>query len=260
MKTEKIIRSQAKESLKGNWTAAVSGVFVLLGALILLVIFYSMLLSLTGIISGDELKSGSETALIIILSSTFILAFALSPFKNGYFRLCYNIATDRSDGLRDIFYFFSGIKLYFKALQFNIIIMLKRILFSVIGFIPYILFATIKYLLFLTATDGMTKQFFDTSEAVIICLCVTITIIISIRLFIPEFVFVDNYEANVFSISNVITKKHLKDYYRLVSTFLFWILLCFFVLPGLYVIPYFTTSLGTTSKWLINLYKEGKTV
>ena len=57
-----------------------------------------------------------------------------------------------------------------------------------------------------------------------------------------------------------IKRKHMMDYYKLFFSFIFWLAYCIFVIPGMYVIPYFTTSLGTTSKWLINLYKEGKTV
>ena len=87
MSTEKIIRSQAKKSLNGNWTAAVSGLFVLLAEVLLVAVFYSMLTGLTGIYEGEKLKSGSEPIVIIILVLTIIFAFALSPFENGFYRL-----------------------------------------------------------------------------------------------------------------------------------------------------------------------------
>ena len=109
-------------------------------------------------------------------------------------------------------------------------------------------------------SDASSTQLFGVIDAAVLSLCTIITLIIAVRLVVPEFVFVDNFEANVFEIAKVITKKHLKDYYKLIATFLVWIASCIFVLPGLYVIPYLTTSMGTTSKWLINLYKEGKTV
>lgn len=254
MRPEKIIRSQAKEALKGNWIAAVSGVFVLLAVIFLIDVFYELLLNLTGIISGNTLKKGGEFALIIILCATFLFYFALSPFKNGYLRLCYNIAQGRSDGLRDIFYYFSGIKVYFKALQFNIIIMLKKILYALISFIPYflcLLFELVLFTNFIKPTSS-TNALFDTLEFVLMIIGSVSTVIISIRLIIPEFVFVDNPEANTFGIAKFISSTHLREYYKLVFSFAFWILSCFFVLPGLYVIPYLTTSLGTSSKWLIN--------
>ncbi|MBQ7505599.1 MAG: DUF975 family protein [Ruminococcus sp.] len=260
MSTEKIIRSQAKKSLNGNWTAAVSGLFVLLAEVLLVAVFYSMLTGLTGIYEGEKLKSGSEPIVIIILVLTIIFAFALSPFENGFYRLCYNIAGDRSDGLRDVFYFFSGTKQYFKALQFNIFITLKKLLYTLIGFAPYIIFEIIKSLALGTNPGASLTQAFGIMEAVALAVCAVAAIIINIRIIIPKFVFVDNFEANVFDIARAISKKHLKEYYKLIATFIIWILSCMFVLPGLYVIPYMTTSLGTTSKWLINMYKEGKTV
>lgn len=262
MSTEKIIRSQAKKSLNGNWTAAVSGLFVLLAETFLAAVFYSMLAGLTGIFNDEKLKSGAEPILLIILVITFLFCFALSPFENGFYRLCYNIASDRSDGLRDMFYFFSGTKQYFKALQFNLIINLKKLLYAIIGFAPYILFSMFKSLLFTfgTTPNASLTQTFGVIETVLITVCTVAALIICIRLIIPEFVFVDNFEANVFDIAKAISKKHLKEYYKLIATFIIWILSCMFVLPGLYVIPYLTTSLGTTSKWLINMYKEGKTV
>ena len=260
MSTEKIIRSQAKKSLNGNWTAAVSGLFVLLAEVFLTVVFYSMLTGLTGVFDGEKLKPGAEPIMIIILALTFLLSFALSPFGNGFYRLCYNIASDRSDGLRDVFYFFSGTKQYFKALQFNVIITFKKLLYSIIGFAPYIIFEIIKSFIVMTNPSDSLTQTLGVVEAVLFAVCAVAAVIINIRLIIPEFVFVDNFEANVFDIAKVISKKHLKEYYKLIATFIIWILSCMFVLPALYVIPYLTTSLGTTSKWLINMYKEGKTV
>ncbi len=262
MKTERIIRSQARDALKGNWIVAVSGLFLLLAVIFLIEIFYEALINLTGILSGETIKKGSELTLVIVLCAVFLITFALSPFKNGYYRLCYNIAQGRSDGLRDAFYFFSGIKIYFKTLQFNIIIMLKKVLYALISFIPYflcLLFELVLFTNFIKPTTS-TNALFDTLEFVLVIIGSVSTVIISVRLVIPEFVFVDNFEANAFSIAKSISSKHLDDYYKLVFSFGFWILSCFFVLPGLYVIPYLTTSLGTSSKWLINKYKEGKTV
>lgn len=259
MKTEKLIRSQAKDALKGNWIAAISGLFVLAGVILALTVLAGMLEILTGVVVGDSfLFYGNELTIVIILCLTFILAFALSPFKNGYFRLCYNIACGRSDGLRDIFYFFSGTKKYFKTLGFNILLMLNKALYAILGFIPYFVFVAFRVILFSSASSA--NDVLDVSQIVIMWLCIILTAIISIRLLIVEFVYVDNFEANVFVIAGVIRKKHLGDYYKLVFSFVFWIASCLFVLPGMYVIPYFTTSLGMTSKWLINLYKEGKTV
>ncbi len=262
MRKEKIIRSQARDSLKGNWTAAVAGVFVLLAVIFILEASYELLCLSFGVFSDEKIKSGYEFIYIAIVCFVSVFAFAVTPFINGYFRLCYNIACERSDGLRDIFYFFSGIKQYFKALLFNFIIALKTVLYTIISFIPYTMYRVFKDVILGTIlkTDVSSHEFTAVIEIILFIIGVALAILISIRLFIYEFVFVDNFEANVFGISKILKKNHLRDYYKLVFSFIFWILSCFFVLPGLYVIPYFMTSLGTTSKWLINLYKEGKTV
>lgn len=258
MKTERTIRAQARESLKGNWTAAVSGVFVILVFILIFEVVFELLCLLTGVFEGEKIKSGCEVPLRIILCFVFLLTFAATPVKNGYYRLCYNIACGRSDGLRDVFYFFSGIKIYLKTLKFNLIILLYKALYFIISFIPYFALAAIKAIINNPSADY--KNFIDICDTVILCFCVTLFILITVRLVIPEFVFTDNCEADVFTISKSISKNHLGDYYKLIFTFLPWLLSCLFVIPGLYVIPYFTTSLGTTSKWLINIYKEGKTV
>lgn len=261
MSTEKVIRLQSKKSLNGNWIVSVSGVFVLLAVIFLIEVFYYSLIFVTGIVDENGIKKGAEPVLVIIISFTLLFYFALTPFKNGFFRLFYNIADGRSDGLRDVFYFFSGIKPYFKALGFNVIITLKKALYALIGFIPYIICLVFEQILFKFITPTtFTNQVFDIVETGLIVIGVTITLIISIRLIIAEFVFVDNFESNAFVIAKGISKRHLSDYYKLILSFIPWILSCLFVLPWLYVIPYLTTSLGTTSKWLINLYKEGKTV
>jgi len=256
MRTEKIIRSQAKESLKGNWTSAVAGFFLLFAAFLIVQALFELLLSVTGVLSGEEVNKGSETKVLIISIVTFFLAFALTPFKNGFIRLCYNIALGRSDGLRDVFYFFSRINLYVKALQFNIMMALRFVLYFFVALIPYIL-CLITDIIFFTTSENIAMTIIAN---VLLYLGIIAASFYSVRLFAYDFAFVDNCEANPYRTANVILKNHSGDYYKLAFSFIFWILSCFFVLPALYVIPYFTTSLGTTSKWLINLYKEGKTV
>ena len=262
MRKEQIIRSQARDSLKGNWTASVAGVFVLLAVIFIQEASYELLCLLFGVFSGNKIKSGYEFIYIAIVCFVSLFAFALTPFLNGYFRLCYNIACERSDGLRDVFYFFSGIKQYFKALWFNFIIALKSALYAIISFIPYTMYCVFKDVILGTIlkADVSSHEFMTVIEIILFVIGILLTFLISIRLFIYEFVFVDNFEANVFGISKIIKKNHPCDYCKLVFSFILWILSCFFVLPGIYVIPYFITSLATTSKWLINLYKEGKTV
>lgn len=262
MSTEKIIRSQAKKSLRGKWVTAICGLFTVFAFILLVFVFYFSLCEIFNIFNSDGYVSQSKRIpLVVIILITFLLGFALSPVKNGYFRLCCKIAENREAEFRDVFYFIFGIKEYLRALSFNICILARMALFFIIGFIPFFILNMLNGMFVdLFATVTANKVLYVLSELLIIA-GVTYGLVQSLTLFISEFMFAQGEHGDTHSIfrtERAIRKKHHSDLIILTGTFLLWLLLCFFVLPAIYVLPYFTVSMATSSKWLIKLYKDGK--
>ncbi|MCH5304747.1 MAG: hypothetical protein J1E41_07780, partial [Ruminococcus sp.] len=162
----------------------------------------------------------------------------------------------------DMFYFFKRNK-FISTIQFNLLVTLKIILNFTIGLIPYFAVKLITYLfsIQLLTTVGANEIFFEL-QVFLFALAITFALIRSLRLFVTEFLYIENEDdfSQIFSAAKTINKKHSKDLVFLFFTFLAWIASCFFVIPALYVIPYFITSFANSSKWLIRLYKDGKMV
>ncbi len=263
MNVEKKIRSQAKEALDGNWLAVISGFFVLCGAVIIAYVFTLAAGSLFNIWTEDGLlRRGCDITLTVIVCVSVLIFLLLSPFKNGFYKICYEIARGRKADFGDVFYFFKRNK-YLNTLQFNLITTVKIILNILIGLIPYFIFSLVTYLfsIELMPTVEANEVVFYAKTA-IASLGLVFSVINCAKLFLTDFLYIENDGDmdGVFKASRAILKVHKNSLKKLFLSFTFWLALCFFVVPGIYVVPYMTASFAQSSKWLIILYKEGKLV
>lgn len=263
MNIEKQIRSQAKEALNGNWTAVISGFFVICGALVTAYVFTLAAGSLFNIWTEDGLlKRGCDGILTSIVCISVLIVILLSPFKNGFLKICYETTNGRKADFSDIFYFFKGNK-YLNTLQFNLLIAVRIILNILIGLIPYFIFSLITYLFSIELMPTVTaNEVVFIIKIVLISIGIAFAIINSSKYYLTDFLYIDNDgdTTDVFKASKAILKVHKKSLRKLFLSFVFWLALCFFIIPSLYVVPYMTTSFAQSSKWLIILYKEGKLV
>lgn len=261
METEKKIRTQAKNALNGNWTAAAAGLFLIFALSLLLFLLYYFAVNIINIFNGNTYDGVYEASIVILICLLVLSGFALSPVLNGFFKICYNIANKKEADFSDAFYFFKRNK-YFTTVQFNLIIAFKIILNFIVGLIPYFAVTLITGIFSLQLLNTViANEVFFSVQAFLFALGATFAVIRSLRLFITNFLYIENDRIDfqeIFSISRKINKIHSKDLTLLFFTFLAWIASCFFVLPAIYVIPYFTTAFANSSKWLIQLYKEGK--
>ncbi len=260
MEIERQIKKQARESLKNNYISAVTSVFVIGGiVLILYLIFHLNLLAFNVYDENLELNTNTVYTNIVYYADIFViglLAVFVSPVINGFFKLYYELAKNKETKLGYLFYFFKGIKKYFKAIIFNLIIAVFLFINLAVWFIPYVAVEIINSFNFI---DG---SIYTVISAVLYSLGIIGGVLTSTRYFISEFTFVDNETEKLsyffYRFGSKIGKKHLKDIILLIFTFIPWIATCFFVLPGFYVIPYFTESIATSAMWLIKLHKDGQ--
>lgn len=260
MSTIKTLKKQAKTSLDGKWAIAVAGLLSVFSVVLFVYLFYSMLcwVTCTFVATEDKIDMIFTVKLLVVFSLTFLLSIALLPITNGFFKLCYNIACGRDANFGDVFYFFKGTKKYFKALQFNIFACATLYAAYFVTFSGYNM---LKIAINKTVFEDL--PLFIIARSVLFSCGVALFILFSIRIIFSEFVFVDDENARLSYISYmtaVIFKRHRLDIILLNYSFIPWIALCFLVIPALYVIPYMSTTLATSAKWLMKLYKEGKIV
>lgn len=261
MNIEKNIRAQARNALSGGWVTVIAAFFLLSMLIYLSNCVIMSFSNFTNIFTDDgKIKSGADVTFTIISCSAVLILVLLSPFKNGFYKICYQLSNGEKADFGEMFYFFKGNK-YFTTLQFNLILALRIIVNLLIGLIPYFLLNLTVYLFSLQLlTTVAANEIIEIIRVILVVLAIVFAVFRSSALYITEFLFIEydgECSSRLFKMSRAITKRHGKDLRRLFVSFLPWIALCFFALPAIYVFPYITTAFATSSKWLIKLYKEG---
>lgn len=264
MGIEKQIKQQARNSLKGAWVPSVAVLFVLCAFIILVIMIPRLFLLLIGgyndegYLINDSINSLSTLLPYSILQT--LLIFFLSPIINGFFKYFYDLSNKGKVEFSNVFYFFFDIKRFFKSIVFNAVISCKTLINFIICLLPYFILKAIDYCFNIFADQTFNLVFFT----ILFSLGIAGGIILSLRYIMTEFVYVDNENRSLFYIFNrvllIIYREHTKDMLLLVFSFILWIAFSFLVIPAIYVIPYFTESLATSSKWLIKLHEDGEVI
>ena len=121
MSRERIIKQQARESLRGNITALIAGFLALavMGVIIFDVpVFAAYLLNLVDAESG-EVTGDSFLWYLLLEFGALVLAAVFSPLINGFFRLAADTAVKGGCEINSFFYFFSSPRRYFRTIAVN---------------------------------------------------------------------------------------------------------------------------------------------
>jgi len=245
MNIAKKIREQSKEILTGQWAVALMALFVLL-------LFAFVDFSVFFIVNYIALifKMNDILSTVLMLTVFSVAVVFTSPVINGYLNFHYKLSLSKNADISNMLEFFKKGK-YLKTLLFNISVFFRSLLpLQIIGII---LFAK----LFIMQNNVIIK----TVNALMIALIILYVLIELVRISTVGFLYADNPEDNFgsyFKSAKIINKYHYHNNIALTFSFMPWIALCYFLLPGFYVVPYFSTSLATSAKWLIKLYKDGK--
>ncbi len=241
----KLLKSQAKRQLSGNWVCAAAGVLVLAAAGILCSCVFDLLVfavnSLPRVTDGvyNLLYAASE---ILCLS----LIWLLSPFLLGYLRLCYGIAENKKTEFCDMFYYFSDRRLYRGALGVSFGFIWRFACFFAAGSV--LTGALCGIALSLSLAADLISAIYD----FLFYLTAVLAVLFTLRYTLAAFVFFENEDfsrALCFRFARKIRKLQKKSILRLILSFFPWYLLLFFVLPIMYIFPYVTVSVCNFAKW-----------
>ncbi|MCH5201775.1 MAG: hypothetical protein J1F17_01080 [Oscillospiraceae bacterium] len=258
MNIAKTIKQQALQYLaKDNWATAIGGFFIICLPAILIVLFQGVALCTMQLFWDLDNLTMAQNNIILILQLVLVFAFLLTtPMITGYLKLCYNISKGNNANLSDVFYYYRN-KCFGKCFLLNLKIIVRIILHFLLVMIPA-LFALELY--FLSHTQNiqfliLALLFF--SGAVIE------TVFYSVKYTLIPIIMFEDESLNtkeVFYLGTTFMKDKLKVTRTLLFTFLPHILLCFFVVPWIFIFPYITVSFMTNSKWISELHKNNTEV
>lgn len=248
MSAEAIIRAQARDTLKNNYFGAVT-------ALLIALLPYCIIDGTTTIISYafSELISGETLRKALIYSIGYTVEvigfFLFSPVINGYIRAYYRASQNGILDVSDVYFYFTKGR-YQRALTLNLNFILRMLLPAILLFLPPVAFSIIGASI---GESFSTSLLFNNCRFILIILSVLATAMYSLRYLTVYTITVDIENISVkqaFDYSRYVMKSGTGSAIKLLLSFIPWMLLCLFILPMLYVIPYMTQAMCTSAKWM----------
>lgn len=240
MSKEKIIKKQAREALKGNTMPILAG--ILLSALVFVLLqnlMYVILIAFDAIdLETEKMNAGSDLPYMLTMAGTIIAGVLLSPFFNGMYKTAANAVIKGENQITDLFFFFSGIRRYLKTLLVN---MTVALLFGVITRGAETLLSSF------VGTDGAYGVITSVISGIISFLAYALFVHYPLCLYAID----DSSGAGRYMFGCIgFSFRHFWALIRLIFSMFGWILLCFFVVPALYVGPYALCAAVDSAYWL----------
>lgn len=232
---------------KNNWGNGVAGLFIVLLPLIILYMFFGTMSLITTLAGCSEYL---QWVLGIIFDCLYlpVLVF-FSPLATGYLRMCYKITKgENTSELKDIFYYFTGGR-YGKSLSLNLHIIVRIMCHLIIVSIIPVFFAlcykftgtpVLFYGAIFLMVLGVIESFLYFTKY---------TVTLSVY-FEDESIDI----SDILRLGNEFYRDKKKNTQFLLVTFSPLILLCFFIVPIVFVVPYICVSLMNNGKWITSLY------
>lgn len=194
--------------------------------------------------------------LIVALSLSVLMSLVTLPLHLGVVRWNYLAAKGESPDVGGVFYYFSSVRLYFRSIWFSVLMGLRLLLWAVLLFGPglsLLVFST--EFIMSNSQDYLTAATAGILGGSLLLLAGTVLfVLILLRYFLAQYVVVAKNEKSVnhcIHYSWRRMKGFRKSVFVLVLSFIGWFLLSFFVLPIIFVVPYFRVSLATCAKWIM---------
>lgn len=247
--SNKVIKITAKTALRDKWIKAIFSVCILLFSFFIISNSMSVLSLVTG-----------ETVALIIMCGFILLLIA--PLFLGVIRCFWRLLFNVDDSPVAVFYYFSDLKKYKRAVVLIFSFTFRFILWSLIFNIPYFIVELISNNFIYdiadmpipvwTANLSYIATFFRIVSFTLVCF-------IMLKFYLAPMLLVadDNIEpAEAIHMSAIISKKTSIDFIYLIFSFAGWIMLSVTVIPLIFTLPYFITSYLVHSRFAVADYNK----
>lgn len=236
MSAEKILKRQTKEILaKENWAKSITGFLCVLSVFVLCFI----LVDIASVFIPEQPKDGRVVSLVVVFGISLlslILMILLSPLYTGYIRFIANCKDNDTGDIQDLFYYFAKGK-YINTVQINLLLLVRYSVYIILCALPSIIFLVCMELI--PEYEVLFKIF-----AVWFIIGGVVGLFFISRLFImTEYLYVSDFnyrkESEIIRASKYMVKRNYSKVISIHISYIPWLLLCFFVIPVVFVYPYF---------------------
>lgn len=240
MSVESTLKKQSKTILaKGNWAKSIVGFLCVLTVLSLL---YIMVCIASLFMGEDPITTATPVTIAIGFGISMVglaVVILLSPIYTGYIRFISECKNSETGDIQNIFYYFAKGR-YFDTVQLNLLLAVIQTLYLIICFAPGIAS--------LVCAEIMPehKTMFQIIAVWLVIIGVLAYILISRLYVMTQYLYVADFhykkEKDLVRASLYMVKKNYSKIINLYISYLLWFLLCYFVIPVVFVYPYFKHS------------------
>lgn len=272
MTTTASIKKEAKKHLSNNnWAKAISMVLIVFAVSFLQKYLSGLLKPLLNLNSDGAVSDLPQSASMgsVLLSTSIVgsfvfdivlgilFLFIIAPLLLGVVKWTYSVANGNSPSLNEIFYYFTNKDLYIRSLKFYFQLLIRTIIIFIITYVPAIVCFSIAA--FGSGIPSNVVVVLYSLSSFLSFAGYIVFMVVVLRYFLASYLFVINDESdpvNCIKVSWEKMKGNRMKVIKLLFSFILWLLLCIFVLPLLYVVPYMMISQAVCAKWLLDLLNK----
>ena len=267
------VKQNARYALSGSWGRAIGIFFICVTIYIMFSLLRGMMSLLVDIPDfRDILKTPGyylddvpvKTVAALVMEALFVLAGLIvnAPLSLGVKQWYYAMAGGQPDDLSAIFSFFSRGRLFFRALWFRVSLAVRSVLWGILFFIvPGAVFAA-SWLL-LDRGSNTVGGLLALLGAMLALLSAVFWCIFISRYFMAPYLLAEQTGMTARqAIKHSVREMHggRTEIFLLELSFLPWALLCIFILPLLYVVPYYSGSKALYARYFIERARRDGTL
>ncbi len=248
--TSSVVKNTAKTIMKRS---PVSSVII---CLFLLVAFFLTQLVFTGMLSLLLGKS------LLLKTVAFLLLFIaiFSPIFMGTIRYFWVLTEQKEYSLEAVFYFFSSLSRYKRAVKTAVLVLLRVFLIGFLCLIPCMISSLLEHSWIYTTLNSEVPLWSANLQLITDFLKIAgiiVTVCLSLKYYLVPIVAVMDeslYLMEAIHISEMISKQSLSAFAGLIVSFFGWFLLSLLGIPLIYTLPYFLISYVVHSRFAIVNY------
>ncbi len=234
----RVVKQTARTLLRGKWLISVAASVLGLAGYMIMSVMQSFLAMFNTEITGR----------VASLFGFVFYIFVLSPLFLGLLRFFWRLINFAEDGLGSVFYFFSNIGRYMRAIKLTLVVGWRIVTAVIICLLPYFAIGLV--------TGSGIYQFFGWEiplwvpnliliESFLKVVGIISAVIYASRYYLVPVIAVMDEERLLLEavhISCLVSKRSGIAFLSLALSFILWLVLSFFVVPAIYTIPFILTS------------------
>ncbi len=256
MNAEKFVKQEAKKKLNGSWVRAVAGLLTALLVPLIAVLIMEIAFSFLNVSDGTGFTDYMVFFLLFMAIAVAEIILFL-PIVNGLIRMYCSLADKGTADVNDIFYFFETKRRYFAALRLSLTVFFRCVVAAIVCMVPASVCAAVSEYIYqksFARSDDLTLvRTLDVCTVILIILGIAALVVFALRyLFsLSLFSYYGYSPEQSLNAGAAAAKRGNKSLVRLTASFIPWILLLFFVVPFLYVLPYMLCAYAVSVKYLL---------